>query len=138
MFTRTVKNKYNLWKISSCSYKYTINHQFLDNGIISHSHAWFWGLYLTDGCVQGTKKGGALRRIVWRQRYDSYPILAELLSCAGSTHSILFGVHKKQFPFAGLSLYNRLSTTVQALSKCNPGEKHGVNIVHAIQNFIHL
>ena len=28
--------------------KYSINHAFLDNGIISHQHAWFWGLVQTQ------------------------------------------------------------------------------------------
>ena len=70
MRKKAIKNIYVLWKVQSCSYKFTISRQFLDSGIVSDPHAWFRGFYLTAGCVQGTKKGGALRRICWRQRCD--------------------------------------------------------------------
>ena len=73
-------------------------------------------LILTDGCVV-SPNGGNLSRISWAQKYDSYPILEALRSCAGSTHPISFGVCKKQRSFAALNLCSTaLSTTAQTLS----------------------
>ena len=62
----------------------------MDNGIISHQHAWFWGMFLTDGGISHNKKGIPVG-FQWNQKYDSYPILDALRDIIGSSHPIGFG-----------------------------------------------
>eukprot|EP01084_Bolivina_argentea_P195194 334922_1 len=104
--------------------KHSINHSFLDNGLISHKHAWFWGMLLTDGNVQATNNRYTLR---WNQKYDSYPILDSIRTVIQSTHPIAFGAQKlksKIYPTCTLELYSKhLATTAFDLIGCAPGRK---------------
>ena len=81
---------------------YSINHEFLDHGIPSHRHAWFWGLFLTDGYVSKTNE------ISWGQRYDSYPMLDRIRSIVDSTHPLIFkGTNHEGALAVQLKLYSK-------------------------------
>eukprot|EP01084_Bolivina_argentea_P141393 248455_1 len=73
--------------------KYSINHQLLDNGLVSHEHAWFWGMVLTDATITCPEKNDKFRAIKWHQKYDSYNMLDKLRSIAGSDHPIIFDAY---------------------------------------------
>eukprot|EP01083_Nonionella_stella_P043707 117949_1 len=48
-----IQNRSILQSLSVSGFtKYSVNHRFLDEGLISHRHAWFWGVFLTDGGLQ--------------------------------------------------------------------------------------
>eukprot|EP01083_Nonionella_stella_P229719 812766_1 len=100
--------------------KYCINHDFLDNGLISHKHAWFWGLFLTDGSIHCPHANGTPRGLIWSQKYDSYPMLETLRSVCGSTHPMIFGTRTDGISlYCLLSLYSsKLACTAQQMLGC--------------------
>ncbi len=64
-------NRFLLMKQSKRNYRispYTLNDNYLDNGLVSHEHAWFWGFLLTDGHVRVGDSGNATG-ITWNQKY---------------------------------------------------------------------
>eukprot|EP01084_Bolivina_argentea_P195191 334915_1 len=100
--------------------KHSINHSFLDNGLISHQHAWFWGMLLTDGNISRY----SLR---WNQKYDSYLLLDSIRTVIQSTHPIAFEVKQtknKLYAACYLAMHSKqLTTTACSLIGCLPKRK---------------
>eukprot|EP01084_Bolivina_argentea_P152642 266239_1 len=95
---------------------YTVNDSFLDRGLISHEHAWFWGWFLTDGNLY--------RNVIkWQLKYNSYQSLQNLRQIVGSTHPIAFmhasGRIKCCFTFSS----KQLQGNIQLLLGCQPNRK---------------
>ncbi len=70
--------------------KYTINHELLNKGIISHQHAWFWGMFLSDGSLHGNNNKNGPKGIRWDLKYDCYGTLESLRNIVNSSHPIFF------------------------------------------------
>ena len=112
--------------ISTQYYRYAINGSFLDNGIVSHKHAWFWGMFLTDGTMM--HRNGQFVGLRWGLRYSCYPMLQGLKRAVDSTHIITFDMWGNQsgntYPICELRLHNtRLADQACALLRCNPRRK---------------
>eukprot|EP01084_Bolivina_argentea_P152643 266240_1 len=95
---------------------YTVNDSFLDRGLISHEHAWFWGWFLTDGNLY--------RNVIkWQLKYNSYQSLQNLRQIVGSTHPIAFvhtsGHMQCSFKFTS----KQLQGTIHSLLGCQPNRK---------------
>ena len=102
---------------------YAINSSFLDNGITSHEHAWFWGMLLTDGYIRISSK---TREVSWHQKYDIYPTLEKIRNIAGSTHPITFSIPSSQGDYVSCRLIitsTRLATQAQILLGCHQSRK---------------
>ena len=118
LVTRRLNNCTNFATIGQCYIskyhfhrKHSINHAFLENGIHSHRHAWFWGLFLTDGHVRLVYAKGKTARyeIMWGQRYDGYPSLDRIRSIVDSTHHLKFnGTNYEGSLEVRLSLYSKI------------------------------
>eukprot|EP01084_Bolivina_argentea_P152644 266241_1 len=95
---------------------YSVNDSFLDNGLISHEHAWFWGWFLTDGNLY--------RNVIkWQLKYNSYQSLQNLRQIVGSTHPISFshvnGFQGCYFRFTS----KQLQVNIHSLLGCQPNRK---------------
>ena len=113
----------NRFRISTRTVKYRVNHSFLDKGIISHGHAWFWGLLLTDGNVSSNGTEGRVNRVKWKFKYDEHVVLEKLRALADSTHPICFGADR-QYYFCELGLNStRLAGSAVALLDCDARKK---------------
>eukprot|EP01084_Bolivina_argentea_P195192 334916_1 len=129
MFARGVLDKLQTKLINlSIRNKYSINHSFLDDGLISHEHAWFWGMLLTDGNISISVPSGSRNNTLrWAQKYDSYPMLESIRTVIQSTHPITFLVRKlnnKLYPACELNLHSKhLATSASHLIGCMPGRK---------------
>ena len=97
----TLSNLYIGTAISTRFYRYAINKEFLKDGIVSHEHAWFWGMVLTDGCITFQYKRNSIH---WQQKYDSYNILERLRAIVDSTHNITFQPSGKDGKYASCCL----------------------------------
>ena len=109
---------------------YNLNSEFLDDGLISHEHAWWWGWFLTDGGISTCRRTiqppkEYVVNIKWDLKYDSYPILQKLRQIVGSTHPIIFDQPKgKPNPNVVLLIYSaHLCKEAAKLMKCDPWRK---------------
>lgn len=101
----------------------------MDDGLISHEHAWWWGWFLTDGgifnyrAIPSTEDCG--RSLRWNLRYDSYPIILKLRDLIGSNHSIRIDTRTYDTnPTAQLTLYSvHLCRQATKLMRCHPSRK---------------
>ena len=97
--------------------RYAINHEFLDHGITSHGHAWFWGMFLTDGHLMSN------RCVMWGQKFDRHEALSHLRDIVESTHVIYFKKNGTN-PACGLNLYSAyLARAAAELLGCDPSLK---------------
>eukprot|EP01084_Bolivina_argentea_P195193 334919_1 len=103
--------------------RHSINHAFLDDGLISHKHAWFWGILLTDGSIQNHKNNS----LNWCQKYDSYPMLDSIRTVIQSTHPIAFNMtttKSKMYGQCHLNLQSKhLALAASRLIGCSPTRK---------------
>lgn len=110
------------FRCNSYARKYKLNQSFLDQGIISSSHAWFWGFFLTDGSI--TKSNNSPCGLRWNQKYDSHPILSQIRKITGSTNPITFCAHKTKYPHCILGLHStHLAGAATDLLRCDPSRK---------------
>eukprot|EP01083_Nonionella_stella_P181296 648918_1 len=104
--------------------KYSINHDFLENGVISHQHAWFWGMFLSDGSLCCPHKANKQEMIGWYQKYDSYPMLETLRSVCESTHPITFDGRDGKYFSCSLSLCSvKLAQQARTMLGCDANRK---------------
>ena len=105
--------------------RYLINHRLLDDGLVSHDIAWFWGMALTDGTVATMSKGSTLYNLSWKLKYDDYSVLEQLRHIAGSDHFITFDASPNGlYPFCTLVLNSKqLVAGAVNLMQCNPRRK---------------
>lgn len=95
----------------------------MDNGIVSHQHAWLWGMLLTDGHIAARPRNHSIR---WRQKYDSYTVLEKLRNIIGSTHNITFVPNGKNGKYMAslLNITNKnLALTAIGILGCHPSRK---------------
>ena len=119
--------------------RYKINGSFLDKGIITHQHAWFWGLALSDGCISSSKgKANGVDRIVWSLKYDDYVVLDTLRTIVDSTHPIYFYRQTSGYGptmMCRLSLHSRqMAKRAEQMLDCDPSRKaFDLKLPHLIQ-----
>eukprot|EP01084_Bolivina_argentea_P042785 78867_1 len=97
--------------------KYQLNENFLDNGLTSHEHAWFWGWFLTDG-------GIVKNQMSWDLKYNSYPALEKLRNIMNATYPIHFSARKDNTYQARLTVTSQqLCQKAIELMRCPPHRK---------------
>ena len=84
-------------------------------------HKGFWGIFLSDGCLNGTSFNKPY--ISWRFKYDSYDLLDKLRSFADSSHPIYFDVHDGHSYCQHRWFNKHLANRVQSLLGCQGGRK---------------